>query len=266
MELTIKRNRRRYGIIRVILIWSLLTFSCAPFVGRGIFNREGKRLYEHVDKSTLPWQAWAVSVEGRILYVLELGEGEKTTLILGAFHGDEILSGRLAYRFSEFLFKEMQYRLHCRVVLMPVVNPDGLVRGKRTNANGVDINRNFPTGNWEPNTASPHNFPGFQPGSEPETRAVMQLLVAYRPQRIVSIHTPLEVVNFDGPAADLAQRMSSWNDYPVQADIGYPTPGSFGTYAGIERNIPTITLELGEASFEKVWQKNWKSLWETLIY
>ncbi len=261
-----KTNWRRQGIVGVFLLWILLTISCAPFIGRGVFNREGRRLFERMGKSTLPWQAWAVSVEGRILNVLELGEGEKTTLILGAFHGDEILSGRLAYRFSEYLFMEMRHRLPCRVILMPVVNPDGLVRGKRTNANGVDINRNFPTGNWEPNTASPQNFPGYQPGSEPETRAIMQLLEAYRPHRIVSIHTPLEVVNFDGPGADLARRMSRWNDYPVQADIGYPTPGSFGTYAGIEKNIPTITLELGEASFEEVWQKNWKSLWVTLIY
>ena len=266
MELTLKRKCRRQGIVGIVLVCHLLILSCAPFIGRGKFNREGQRLFKRVEKSALPWQAWAASVEGRILYVLELGEGEKTTLILGAFHGDEVLSGRLVYRFSEYLFKEMRHRLRCRVVLMPVVNPDGLVRGKRTNANGIDINRNFPTGNWESNTASPHNFPGYQPGSEPETRAVMQLLEAYRPHRIVSIHTPLEVVNFDGPAADLARRMSRWNNYPVQADIGYPTPGSFGTYAGIERNIPTITLELGEASLKEVWQKNWKSLWETLIY
>ena len=32
----------------------------------------------------------------------------------------------------------------------------------------------------------------------------------------------------------------------VKKDIGYPTPGSFGTYAGIERNIPIITIELDE--------------------
>lgn len=266
MESTRKRNFLLCGFTGVVLLWNLLILSCVPFVGRGTFSREGERLYERVETSALPWHAWATSVEGRILYVLELGEGEKTTLIFGTFHGDEILSGRLAYRFSEYLFSEMRHRLRCRVVLMPVVNPDGLMRGKRTNANGVDINRNFPTGNWEPNTGYSNHFPGFHPGSEPETRAVMQLLEAYRPDRIVSIHTPLEVVNFDGPAAELAQRMSRWNDYPVQADIGYPTPGSFGTYAGIERNIPTITLELAEESFTALWRKNWKSLWETLMY
>ena len=40
--------------------------------------------------------------------------------------------------------------------------------------------------------------------------------------------------------------ISSIIKYPVEASIGYPTPGSFGTYCGVERNIPTITLEMDE--------------------
>ena len=35
-------------------------------------------------------------------------------------------------------------------------------------------------------------------------------------------------------------------NYPIEESIGYPTPGSFGTYAGVERNIPIITLEMDE--------------------
>ena len=45
---------------------------------------------------------------------------------------------------------------------------------------------------------------------------------------------------------DIANKISEIIKYPVEASIGYPTPGSFGTWAGIERNIPTITLELDE--------------------
>jgi protein MpaA len=182
------------------------------------------------------------------------------------FHGDEILSGELASRFSEYLFDEMRPSLECRVILVPVVNPDGLVHSRRTNARGVDINRNFPTENWSSEYPSKNNFPGERPSSEPETRAVIRLLEEYPPDRIVSIHTPLSVVNYDGPAADLAERMSRWNGYAVQKNIGYPTPGSFGSYAGIEKNIPTITLELAEESFETVWNKNRNALLESLKY
>ena len=54
------------------------------------------------------------------------------------------------------------------------------------------------------------------------------------------------LVNYDGDAEEIAEKISKIINYPVEADIGYPTPGSFGTYCGIERNIPTITLELDE--------------------
>ena len=45
---------------------------------------------------------------------------------------------------------------------------------------------------------------------------------------------------------EIAEKISEIIGYPVQQEIGYPTPGSFGTYAGVEKNIPTITLELDE--------------------
>lgn len=60
------------------------------------------------------------------------------------------------------------------------------------------------------------------------------------------MHAPYKVVNYDGPAEKFAKSISKIIGYPVEASIGYPTPGSFGTYCGVERNIPTITLELDE--------------------
>jgi protein MpaA len=62
----------------------------------------------------------------------------------------------------------------------------------------------------------------------------------------MTLHAPYKIVNYDGPAADVAQKISDITGYPVEPSIGYPTPGSFGTYYGVERNIPTITLELDE--------------------
>ena len=41
--------------------------------------------------------------------------------------------------------------------------------------------------------------------------------------------------------------MAEANGYPMCQDIGYPTPGSLGSYAGKDLNIPVITLELREA-------------------
>jgi murein peptide amidase A len=214
----------------------------------------------------LPFKIVAQSVENREIYLLELGHGDSTTVIFGGFHGDEILGVQLVFRFAEYLFLEKTDELKAKVVIIPVLNPDGLVMAKRKNANEVDINRNFPTKNWKPEYTSRNFYPGNAPASEPETQAAISILEEYRPQRIISVHTPLEMVNYDGPALSLARKMAQYNNYPVESDIGYPTPGSFGTYAGKERNIPTITLELKKQMFETVWLTNREALWAALGY
>jgi protein MpaA len=134
-----------------------------------------------------------------------------------------------------------------RWVIVPLINPDGHARRKRRNARRVDINRNFPTNNWTLGSPRSRMFGGPSPASEPETRAVMKLIARYRPRRIITIHSiGLERFcnNYDGPARALAAKMSRHNRYPVTASIGYPTPGSFGAYAGRQLRIPTVTLEL----------------------
>ena len=83
-------------------------------------------------------------------------------------------------------------------------------------------------------------------GSEIETKFMIEILNDYNFDIILSIHAPFKVVNYDGPANKEASKISELTGYPVKADIGYPTPGSFGNYAGVERGIPTITLELDE--------------------
>lgn len=137
------------------------------------------------------------------------------------------------------------------LLFIPCLNPDGMQLGTRTNANGVDLNRNFPTKNWGEDTSAAGSNPsdyfgGKSAGSEIETKFVMEILEEYKPSSILTLHAPYKVVNYDGPARELAEEISDIMGYPVEESIGYPTPGSFGTYAGIERQVPTITLELDE--------------------
>ena len=131
------------------------------------------------------------------------------------------------------------------LLFIPCLNPDGMAENKRTNANGVDLNRNYPTKNWEL-TEKDQYFGGETPASEIETQFMVNVLEKYKPKAIVALHAPYKIVNYDGPAQNLAQKISEIIKYPVEGSIGYPTPGSFGTYCGVERNIPTITLELDE--------------------
>ena len=137
------------------------------------------------------------------------------------------------------------------LLFIPCLNPDGLQNNTRTNANGVDLNRNFPTLNWGEDTSgagdnSSDYYGGSSAASEIETQFLIDTIKKYSPSLIITLHSPYKVVNYDGPAEEIAQKISKIINYPVEASIGYPTPGSFGTYCGVERQIPTITLELDE--------------------
>lgn len=191
-----------------------------------------------------------------------LFETDLEVLYLGVFHGDEGIAGQLMERFIAFLTETLpEFTAEQAFAVVPVVNPDGLVQNTRFNANGVDLNRNFPTADWrEENTGTPY-YSGPNAGSEPETQAIIRLLEHCKPSKIVTVHSPYRVLNYDGPGRPLAEAMAAYSGYAIVESIGYPTPGSFGTYTGKERNIPTITLELPEDEpFETVWKDNRSAL------
>lgn len=200
------------------------------------------------------------SVQGRPIVGYRLGEGEETVLFFGAFHGDEPESTLVCNRLLEYLRKNPELLQGRTAVIVPVVNPDGLHAGTRLNANKVDLNRNYPTSNWNDSGQGGDYWGGPAAASEPETQVVMELLQQLNPARIISIHCPYKCVNYDGPAEQLATIISEENGYKVEPSIGYPTPGSFGTYAGIEAKIPTITLELPPTGEEDVWPDNRQAL------
>jgi protein MpaA len=174
---------------------------------------------------------------------------ELDTLFFGAFHGDEPESATLMFRLIDALVQDPALLAEKSVAIVPITNPDGLLAGTRKNACGVDINRNFKTGNWESNHPEDPYYAGLAPLSEPETHAVVNLIEACRPKKIVSVHTPYRLVNYDGPNPQTQAWAAAFGrlcGYPVEASIGYPTPGSFGSWAGLQLGIPVITLELPE--------------------
>lgn len=162
-------------------------------------------------------------------------------LVIGVFHGDEPQ--------GKFLI-EKYYETHknTNLLLLPCLNETGYQKGTRKNSNGVDLNRNFPTKNWELTNIKDDYFGGNSPASEEETKFVVNVVEKYSPKLILTLHAPYKIVNYDGgeDARVISEKISGIIGYPVEKNIGYPTPGSFGTWAGIERKIPTITLELDE--------------------
>lgn len=173
-----------------------------------------------------------------------------TVLIIGVFHGDEPQGKYLIEKYlSQRIYPQKEGNNN--LIFIPCLNPDGMQNNTRINANRVDLNRNFPTKNWGQDGSDAGENPkdyygGKAPASEIETQFVIDIIEKYQLKLILTLHAPYKIVNYDGPAHDIAQKISEIINYPVEPSIGYPTPGSFGTYCGVERNIPTITLELDE--------------------
>lgn len=195
-----------------------------------------------------------LSVENRPLELHQYTQGVVTLLLIAGVHGDEEEGTRLLdYFLASGEWQDLDKKASLWVV--PKVNPDGLFYHQRGNARGVDLNRNMPTRDWIPSAVSPRYYPGSAPQSEPETKALIEGIESVSPRAIFSLHSQTEVcVNYNGPARTLAEMIAVCNGYPVSDDIGYPTPGSLGTWAGVERMIPTITLELPRgSSLEEIW-------------
>jgi murein tripeptide amidase MpaA len=105
-----------------------------------------------VDAAGLRAEDWLVrsytggrSVENRPLEYLVLGQGRDVTLILATIHGNEPAGTPLVLQLARHLREHPLMLWGRTVVLVPVANPDGKARNRRFNANGVDLNRNFPT-------------------------------------------------------------------------------------------------------------------------
>ncbi|MDY7108525.1 MAG: DUF2817 domain-containing protein [Planctomycetota bacterium] len=203
------------------------------------------------------------SVEGRPIVCEAFGEGGEVVLLMATIHGDEPAGTPLLQRLGEALAMRGDLLHGRRVLLLPVANPDGYINNTRGNANGVDLNRNFPAGNWTDRRAN-----GPTPLSEPESRAIERLILEERPARIVSVHQPLACVDCDGPGADLARMISEACGLPVRKLGG--RPGSLGSRAGLDLGLPIITLELPggvqRLDREALWERYGAALVEAIEY
>jgi protein MpaA len=210
-----------------------------PRASWGTFIREP----EHYGRSVLgiPLEVWKPA-------------GPCSMLIFAGIHGEE---PETTYALSRALRQLAAPSPHCAVIL--AANPDGLIRGTRGNARGVDLNRNFPTGDWRPGTVTHRSTiedqsdillgTGAHAASEPETVALISLIEELAPGVVIAIHAPLACID-DANASPLGARLAARTGLPLVRDVGYATPGSFGTWGG-ERGLPVITYEFALASTEQ---------------
>ena len=182
-------------------------------------------------------------------------------MVVGGIHGDELSSSALALNWIKLATQAPSNSIsnspasfaggiHWRFI--PMLNPDGLMAqpAKRVNANGVDLNRNFPTPNWardakiyweQRTNKDRRRWPGKEPLSEPESKFLHDEMAKFKPNLIVSIHAPYGVLDFDGPTMPPSKLGRLYLD-----QVGI-FPGSLGNYGGVHKGMPVVTIELPNA-------------------
>lgn len=172
-------------------------------------------------------------------------------LLFGGIHGDELSSVSVVFQFMAELDQRGDRHKYWRVI--PALNPDGLLRrpATRVNANGVDLNRNFPSPDWqqaalphwrEQTGSDPRRYPGPDAMSEPESRWLAEQIIRFAPDVVVAMHAPLGLLDFDGRRHEAPQRLGF-----LKLDQLGTYPGSLGRWAGEYLGIPVITPELPHA-------------------
>ena len=170
-------------------------------------------------------------------------------LLLGGVHGDEVEGVALARALLAAALTQPNLGLAIDLEIIPEVNPDGVLAKTRGNGSGVDLNRNMDTQDWSPVAQTERYQPGPRAMSEPETRALAEEILNYAPVLIISLHSwkPMLNVN-DAPNSKLctqvAERIAQHTKDRIEPNIGYSTPGCLGTWAALERGIPTLTYEI----------------------
>lgn len=197
-------------------------------------------------------ELYGVSEGGAPLYFFPSSK-KCTHLIIAGIHGEEPETTFLLSRSVRFFYDSLDH-----VAFVLCANPDGMILGTRGNQKGVDLNRNFPTSNWQADGVysrltleSPRLTrlsPGASPASEKETTALISLIKEIQPIKILSMHAPMACID----AVIRTQEVVSLEkifQIPWVSSIGYDTPGSLGTWC-IENNIECITLELPREALE----------------
>ncbi|MEA3340175.1 MAG: M14 family zinc carboxypeptidase, partial [Chloroflexota bacterium] len=173
------------------------------------------------------------SVQGRPIEATQVGDGNQVTLvIIGAIHGDEANTETLVRGLMEqYTGAPVLVPPNFTLYFVPAMNPDGLTTSTRQNANQVDLNRNWPTGDWQADAARTSGIVpgsgGAGPGSEPEVQAVRQWL--------------LKTVQ---PSAQEVWLLSYHSAYPPDGGVqpGYTTYGVPGPQADeLARRVADLT-------------------------
>lgn len=186
-----------------------------------------------------PQDVIGASVQGRNLNATRYGAADASTVVvvIGQMHGDE----RAGRRVVEVL-RHVPLDPDTTLWLVPTMNPDGDRHRRRTNARGVDLNRNFPA-TWKHSSTS-----GAAAASEPETLAIMRWLADVQPDAVLVLHQPFDVVDVTHQRARPAGRaLARWMGVPARiVDCDGPCHGTLTEWVDRTLGAIALTIELDQ--------------------
>jgi hypothetical protein len=198
------------------------------------------------------------SVQGRSISAYKFGSGTTTIVFVGTTHGDEKSSTYLLNKWVDYL--ETNYdRIPSdkTIIVIPNINPDGYAVGHRTNANIVDLNRNFPSNDWKQGVTMPDksfnaNGGGTAPLSEPETNALAGYITSVNPRLVLTYHAAAGVVipNDSGDSESLAHLYDQKSNVGFASNgetddiFAYDTTGALENWLHDKRDITALLVEL----------------------
>lgn len=181
------------------------------------------------------------SVKGRDIVAYRVGNpaAKVTAVAMAVMHGDEAAPRKILRSIVEG--RKVK---GIDLWVIPTMNPDGLARGTRKNARGVDLNRNFPY-RWADLDGSYES--GAEAASEPETRAVMRFFRDIRPRYVVSYHQPLHGVDVSTKSTRrFAIRLARGLDLPRKRLVcGGVCHGTFTQWYNHRIDKRAVTVEYG---------------------
>jgi len=225
--------RRAAPLLVGVLLAALLPVTAAPAVATPLVA--AKPLVEKVVIGT--------SVQGRSIVAVHRWHpgATRTLLVIGNLHGDERAGLRVVHRLRK-------HGVPAAVDLWTIrsVNPDGTAADRRTNAHGVDLNRNFPR-RWQLAGKGTSNYSGPSAGSEPETQALLSFVRQIQPRTTIVFHQPLYGVDsYRAKSKKLVRRLSRESGLPVKSfDCNGGCHGTFTDWLNTRTSGRAVTVEFG---------------------
>jgi protein MpaA len=182
------------------------------------------------------------SVSDRPITAVSRGTpGGTRVLVVGVIHGDEDDGVAIIERLATASVPE-----GVELWLVETMNPDGQAAGQRGNANGVDLNRNFPH-EWGPiGQPGDGQYAGTGPASEPETQAVVRFVDELGPALVLWYHQDLfRLSPGEGFEGAVKARYAEITGLPIERITGGTYTGVAATWARTSTGAISFIVELG---------------------